>query len=122
MHELSIVEEIVRTTVDFAEENGIEAIKRVLVQVGTMTGVLPKYLRMYYPDVVEHTPLEGSELEVEEIEAECFCRNCGCTFSPTGEQIACPECGEDDSEILHGNELTVLEITSECDNGSTLSQ
>ena len=116
MHELSIVEGIVRTTLDFAEENGIEAIQKVVVQVGTLTGVLPKYLRMYYPDVVEHTPLEGSELEVEEIPAEVFCRNCGCTFSPSVEQMEweCPECGEDDYEILHGNELIIREVATAC--------
>lgn len=122
MHELSIVEGIVQTTVDFAEENGIEAIKKVVVQVGTLTGVLPKYLYMYYPEVVEHTPLEGSELEVEEIAAECFCRNCGCTFSPAEEQMECPECGEDDSEILHGNELIVREIAAACEDASAPGQ
>ncbi len=110
MHELSVVENIVQTAEDFVQKNKIGNIKKVVVQVGTMTGVLPKYLKMYYPDVVENTLLAGSELEVEEISAECFCRNCGTTFEPTEKSEKCPECEEEDYEIIRGSELMIKEI------------
>lgn len=110
MHELSIVENIVRTTEQFAEEHDIEKVKKVVLRIGTMTGVLPKYLQMYYPEVTEKTRLEGSELEVEEIQAECFCKNCGMTFKLTEGQEKCPECEEADYEVIRGNEMMIKEI------------
>lgn len=110
MHELSIVENIVHTTEQFAADNGIEKVKKVVLCVGTITGVLPKYLQMYYSDVTEKTRLEGSELEVEEIPAEYFCRNCGKTFEPNETQESCPNCGENDYEIIRGSELLIKEI------------
>lgn len=113
MHELSIVQNIVRTTEDFAEEHQIQHVKKVVLEVGGLTGVIPKYVHMYYPESVKDTRLDGSELEVEEIEPECFCRNCGEVYHPMDTRGKCPECGCNDPEILHGNELLIKEIAFE---------
>jgi len=110
MHELSIVENIVKTADGFAQEHGISNVKRITVQVGALTGVIPKYLLMYYSDLSEGTLLEGSEMDIEEIGAEAFCRACGEVFDPSGTEGQCPACGASDNEILHGYELTVKDI------------
>ena len=119
MHELSIVENFVRSTDDFARSKGIERVKFVTLIVGGATGIEPPYLHMYYPEVCEGTTLEGSELHVEEVETECFCRNCGNVWNPPpvsehlrtqDDTVFCPECLERDYDLLHGNELTIKEI------------
>lgn len=110
MHELSIVQNIVQTTEEFAEEHQIQQVKKVVLEVGGLTGVIPKYLHMYYPETVKGTRLEDSELIVEEIEAECFCRNCGEVFKPMHTRGVCPKCNRNDYEVLHGNELLIKEI------------
>ena len=110
MHELSIVESIVATGDGFAKQHDISRVAFVTVQVGSLTGVIPKYLTMYYPEVAAGTALENSELKIEEVAAEAFCRSCGEVFDPTNERHCCPACGADDYELLHGKELTIKEM------------
>ena len=110
MHELSIVENIVETTLAFTKEHQIDKVSFLPVQVGALTGVEPPYLQMYYGDLTKGTALENSELKVEEIAPEAFCRCCGEVFDPEKERRMCPGCGMGDYEILHGEELTVKEL------------
>jgi len=110
MHEITIVKNIVDSTESFARENGISHIDVLVLQIGDLTGIIPKYVRMYYPEVTEGTVLDNSEVEIEQIPAEFFCRNCGCTFTPEGPDEHCPDCGELDHEVLHGQEITIKEI------------
>ena len=110
MHELSIVESMVGTADRFAREHSIDKVSYITVQIGALTGVIPHYLTMYYADVCQGTALEGSELKIEEIPAEAFCRGCGEVFDPTNETHCCPVCGAEDYELLHGRELTVKDM------------
>ncbi len=110
MHELSIVESIVETTLAFTGEHNIEKVSFLTVQVGGLTGVEPPYLKMYYGDLTKGTALEDSELKIEEIAPEAFCRSCGEVFNPEENERICPGCGMTDYEILHGEELTVKEL------------
>mgnify|MGYP004460228445 CR=1 FL=1 len=110
MHELSIVESMVSMADGCAKERGIKNIAYITVQVGTLTGVIPHYLSMYYADVTKGTALEGSELKIEEVAAEAFCRACGEVFDPSNETHCCPACGAEDYELLHGRELTIKDM------------
>ena len=110
MHELSIVESMVKTADSFAKEREIKSVSYITVQIGALTGVIPHYLTMYYADVSKGTVLEGSELKIEEVAAEAFCRSCGEVFDPTNETHCCPACGADNYELLHGKELTIKEM------------
>ena len=110
MHELSIVENIVKTTLQFTAERKIEKVSFLTLQVGALTGVEPPYLQMYYGDLCAGTALEGSELKIEEIAPEAFCRVCGEVFNPDEHERICPGCGMSDYEILHGEELTIKEL------------
>ena len=110
MHELTIVQKFVDTTNSMAEQRGIRKVERVTLDVGALTGVIPKYVRMYYDEVCEDTRLEGSELVINFLEAEAFCRGCGHIYDPKKTNDRCPECNDTDKEILQGKELRVRDI------------
>ena len=110
MHELTIVQSFVETTNDFAKSRGVKKVERVTLEVGALTGVIPKYVRMYYDEVCEDTRLEGSELVIDYLEAEAFCKGCGHIYDPSQTDEKCPKCGDSDKEILQGNELRVRDI------------
>ena len=113
MHELTIVQNFVGTTDQFAMDRGIKEVKRVTLEVGSLTGVIPKYVRMYYDEVCEGTRLEGSELDINFLEAEAFCKGCGHIYHFQDMEDPCPECGDPDKEVLHGKELHVRDIAYE---------
>lgn len=110
MHELSVVENIVRTSEAYAKEQGAGEVKLLVIRIGSETGVHAKYVRMYYADVVKGTLLENAELKIEKIPAEAFCRSCGEVYDPAATHHLCPVCGSGRYDLLHGNELTIKEI------------
>lgn len=116
MHELAVVQNIVDTTTAFLGEKGIEKVEFLTLVIGDHTGVIPRYVRMYYKDVCEGTPLADSELRIETVHTEYFCRDCGHVFFPAAAlhqslmDVSCPECGSPDLEIISGNELMIKEV------------
>lgn len=116
MHELSVVQSIVQTSIDFLKEQNIDNAKFVTLIVGEHTGVIPQYLRMYYDDVCKDTILEGTELRIEEKPTEYFCRECGNVFKTSLAshqhlmKVNCPHCHSEDLEVISGNELMIKEI------------
>lgn len=113
MHELTIVQNFVGTTDEEAAKRGIQHVERVTLNVGALTGVIPKYIRMYYDEVCEGTRLEGSTLGINFLDAEAFCRGCGTLYDPTKTDDKCPSCGDTDKEIIQGRELMVRDIAYE---------
>lgn len=111
MHELSIVTHLVDTAEVFAKQMNAKKVDFLEVEIGEATGVIPKYVHMYYPDVTKDTLLEGSELRIEESEYLVFCRNCGRTFHPENRKAFCPSCGVyGDFDVLQGDNLTLKQI------------
>lgn len=109
MHELPIVEKIVEQVDDMARESGEESVGFVTLIVGQKTGVVPRFLWDYWPDICEGTLLEGAELKIEEEPYEVFCKSCGNVFQP--DQVGlCPQCGVRKHEPLSGNKLFIKQI------------
>ena len=48
MHEIGIVRQILRTVENFADENGVEDIREVVVDCGELSLVIPEYLEELY--------------------------------------------------------------------------
>ena len=117
MHELSVVQNIVETTRAILAERGIDKASFLTLVIGKHTGIVPSYVEMYYAEVCEGTALADSELRIETVETEYFCRDCGHVFSPVTyehdhlhREEHCPECGSEDLEVIAGNEMRIKEV------------
>ena len=111
MHELSIVQSLVKMADYSARSNNAQKVKFIVFEVGGMTGVEPRYVREYYPEVCARTLLEGSEIRIEEVTPLVFCRECGNSYElPDDQHLSCPKCGAENYEVLEGNKLILKEI------------
>ena len=110
MHEMSIVVSFVKMAEDFAVKNNAEKVVKVVLQLGEISGIEPRYLHDFYPSVIEGTILEGSELVIETIEASVFCTNCATTYNPTKSDLKCPACGSEKCDVIDGRGLFIKEI------------
>jgi hydrogenase nickel incorporation protein HypA/HybF len=119
MHEMSIVVSFVKTVEEYAVKNNAAKVLKVVLQVGEISGVEPRYLREFYPDVVEGTILEGSELVIEMVEAIVFCTECATTYNPTKTDMKCPECSSEQCDVIDGRGLLIKEIGIEEKSSST---
>ena len=69
MHELGILYNIVEQVLKVVDDNGLSEVEAIVLQVGEMSPVIPKYLHNCYPAAVEGTILEKTTLETEVLPA-----------------------------------------------------
>lgn len=106
MHELAITQDIVAIALRHAEGANV---KRVVVEIGKLTAVLPDAVRFCFDICTAGTAAAGAKLEIIEIGALARCRACRSEVrleQPFGQ---C-RCGSADLEWLRGEELRVKEM------------
>lgn len=110
MHELTILVELVDMVEQAMKENNINKINMVVVQVGQLSSIVPRYLKEYYPNACANSKLEGSSLKIEMIRANGLCHHCNKVFNIVKAKGKCPLCQADDWEMLSGQEFMLKEI------------
>ena len=114
MHELGVAFHIADSVVKIAQENGARHVRRVVLEIGEVSTVIPSYLVDVWNWNCKRTPmLEGCEHAWEEIHAVTFCEGCGKTYDTVPQGKICPHCGSDRTYLQQGNELEIKEIAVE---------
>lgn len=111
MHELSIALSIVEMAQEEAERHGQAQVQAVHLRLGVLSGVVKEALLTSYEMACAATPLEGSQLLIEEIPVEVYCPKCESARLVTSIQsICCPVCGTPTPNVLRGKELEVVAL------------
>ena len=110
MHELAIAESIVGISGRHA--NG-RRVTKVYLKVGHLRQIVPSALKFSFELVAQGTPIEGAELEMEEIPATGSCRGCGAESRLESFPLQCGVCGGYDLGIVEGEELYVESLELE---------
>lgn len=107
MHEMALMEGVVRTIEASAAANSIIRVTRVRLVVGEFTAALPEALGLAFGVLSRGTVLADAALEIEEQELLLTCRACGHRFRPAEYWFSCPACGALEVEIVQGRDLYV---------------
>ena len=69
MHELGVLNQMVKTVSRIAEENRIAAIRHITLDVGKVSGFVPRYLTKLFPVAADSCPaLQKTKLRIEMVE------------------------------------------------------
>jgi hydrogenase nickel incorporation protein HypA/HybF len=110
MHELTVLVELVDMVERAMNENNIEKIDTVVIQIGQLSSIVPRYMREYYPNATCGSKLEDSKLKIEMIPGNGMCHHCNKVFNVVKNKGKCPLCNADDWELLSGQEFMLKEI------------
>jgi hydrogenase nickel incorporation protein HypA/HybF len=110
LHELAIAESIVQIAGRHATGRRVT---KVYLKVGHLRQVVPSALVFSFELVAQGTPVEGAELEMEEVPVRGKCRECGAESQLAGFPLRCLSCGGFDLHILEGEELYVESLELE---------
>ena len=114
MHELGVAFHIADSVVKIAQENQASRVRRVTLQIGEVSTVIPSYLVDVWNCNCKRVPmLEGCELVTEQISAITYCTACGKTYPTVPQGKICPHCGSGETYLQQGNELEIKEIAVE---------
>ena len=110
MHEIGVLLEVVKSVEKFAKENEVEIIQALVLQIGELSSMIPRYMENLYPAATEGTILGNSELKIEIIPGNGLCKDCNQVFNLIKEKGTCPRCGSKEFELLSGKEFYIKEI------------
>jgi hydrogenase nickel incorporation protein HypA/HybF len=114
MHELSIAMSIVEMAEEESARRDNAKIHSIHLRLGLLSGVVKEALLSSYEMACLSTPLEGSQLIIEEVPVEVFCPACKARVAiPSIQWMACPHCGTPAPDIQQGKELEIFAMEIE---------
>jgi hydrogenase nickel incorporation protein HypA/HybF len=106
LHEMAITQSVIQAVCD---RMGDVPVRRVCLEIGTLSGVVADSVRFCFDLVTEGTPLEGASLEIVQPTGKARCRDCGAEFVLNDLLVLCT-CGSANRELLAGEELKIREV------------
>ena len=110
MHEMGLIDAIVRMVDKIVQDEGLEGVKKITLEVGEISGVVPHFLTECYEAVVDGTPYEKTELVIENVPGVFRCNDCEMDFPADVEHLICPDCFGRNLTPVAGKDLTLKEI------------
>lgn len=110
MHEVGVMIEVVKTVENFARKNDLTKIDTLVLQIGELSSIIPRYIEACYPAAVDGTMLQDTKLQIEILPGNGICKKCNKVFNLIENNNICPECGSKDWEILCGKEFMIKEV------------
>jgi hydrogenase nickel incorporation protein HypA/HybF len=114
MHELSIALSMIEMASEEAARRGAERVTALHLKLGPLSGVVREALTFSYNIACQGTPLEGSQLVIEDVPVMIHCLICdGDHVINTIQNLQCPKCGERGSQVIQGKELELVALELE---------
>lgn len=110
MHELGIMYHIVEQVLNVSKVNNLTEVEAIVLQVGELSSVIPRYLEKCYPAAIDNTFLKDTKLEIEILPANGMCPNCHKVYPLLVNKNICPYCFDDNPEVISGKEFYLKEI------------
>jgi len=110
MHEVSIIQNVIKIVTDKAIENKLTKVNKVSLKIGELSGVTQECLNFAFKICIIDTMLKGSTLGIEKVDAVAECKDCKQEFPIDHFNKLCPCCNKFCSSIIHGYELYVNTI------------
>ena len=91
MHELSVVNSIIKICQEEMEKYNINNVKNIRIMVGELTGLVPSCISYYFDIASKETKLNGAKLLIKNISIRVKCMECGYEDKIEKKQITCPK-------------------------------
>lgn len=110
MHELGLMDSVIKTVRRIIKEENLTCVKKIVLEIGELSGVVPHFITDCYKAVVADTEYENTELIIEIIDGVARCNDCSIEFKINVEKLNCPICNGKNLTPIAGKDLTIKEI------------
>ena len=110
MHELSVIDSIIKVVLDHAQKNDAKNIAAVHLRVGELSDLQDEWMQRYFDMVSKNTIAEGALLKIERAPAIMKCAACAEEYKIDVKDldgIQCPKCGEKKGSLISGREYFI---------------
>jgi len=107
MHELSIVDSLLRLVLENAKKANARKIVGFNLVVGDYTGVMEDAVNLYFGFLSKDTVAAGAKISYTHVQGQLRCRDCDVLFPLQRNNFVCPKCEGKRTEIVGGRELYI---------------
>jgi hydrogenase nickel incorporation protein HypA/HybF len=104
--------EIVKKVETIARKNGLTKVDTLVLQIGELSSMIPRYIEACYPAAVDGTLLQDTKLRIEIMAGNGRCQECNTVFNLLQYHNTCSKCGSKNWKILSGREFMIKEIVA----------
>lgn len=110
MHEASLVRSLLRQVETLMREYGGEAVERVCVEVGPLSGVEPVLFETAFVEQCVGSCMAGARLAIEEVPLEADCLDCEQKFEIREFLFRCVVCESTRLKITRGDGIILKSV------------
>jgi hydrogenase nickel incorporation protein HypA/HybF len=113
MHELSVIDSILKVVLKHAASNEVEKVVAVGLRIGKLSDLVDEWMQHYFDYLSKDTLAEGAILKIERSPVIFQCKACTKDFPVEIMEIrkvACPACGSEDVSLISGREFYIKNI------------
>ncbi len=113
MHEMSIVEALIKQCEKVAKANDAKKISAVHVKIGVLSGVEPHFLESCFDIFKEKTICEGATLHMQIQKIKVTCKDCKATNTLQENYFICPSCKSENLQVDDGEDMMLMRVEME---------
>jgi hydrogenase nickel incorporation protein HypA/HybF len=113
VHEISLVEAIVRDISDLAQRENFHRVIRIQLEIGALSGVVRDSIEFCFPSLSDKTPLEGASLNFKSTPLTIRCGDCSQESSPAIDDMKCSHCDSRNFTVIAGKDFKIVDIEVE---------
>ena len=104
MHELGIMYRVLDIALDVANKNNGREITGIDLEIGVMSGIVPRYAQKFFVQIAKGTIAENAQLHFKDIPANFVCRDCrnAMIITRSGTEFFCDRCGSPNLSLDSG--------------------
>lgn len=110
MHELGIVIQIVKQLDAYVIEHQIKKVETIVLEIGALSSVYPKFVEDVYPIAVENTRFKDTRLKIEIAPGIGRCNDCNFIYNLVENQNICPKCEKDHFTVISGRDFMIKQL------------
>lgn len=107
MHELAITKSIVDLVERESKKQGFKKALEIRLCLGEFSGIVPEYIKDFFPLVAEGTVSYEAKLIFETNPAKFLCLDCGYEGGADRQNACCAKCGSSSLRMTAGREFFV---------------
>jgi hydrogenase nickel incorporation protein HypA/HybF len=113
VHELSLADSMVHEIEEIIKKENARKVFSVTVEMGKFSGVEREPFEFAFPIVTEGTPLEDSNLEIEEVQGVVRCSDCRSDTILDIPFIKCGKCNSRNVSFVKGRDFLIKSLEIE---------
>jgi hydrogenase nickel incorporation protein HypA/HybF len=110
MHELSVCNALLEQVERVARSHRAEAVSRIVLRIGPLSGIEPQLLHRAWPLAAEGTLAGAAELVVEPADVVVHCLQCKVESVVPANALLCRICGDFRTRLVSGDEMILQRV------------